>query len=363
MINRSAYLTGAENGPPAGNGNPVYNRPSPYAAPPPGRPLARAASPDRLLFRAGLFIGFALLGYLLMQRLFIFFLTRFETLHAFYLSSPEAECLFNAAYTFFCVGLPFLIVRLMLRRMPELDSQTPLGGVYDGQRAILVIFAALGVCFAANIAANAFAVFMENVGLGLESYRQALEGDRTPDSAAGLLLYFAQGALIPAMIEEFAFRGVVMQTLRRFGDWFAVLVSALLFALMHGNLTQVPFALIAGAALGYTAVATGSLWPGICVHFLNNLFALVSTLATNRLNAAAASMLTSVCLYGFIAIGVLAAVFYGVRCPAWRRLRPGTAIPVKRNRFFLAPTVLIAIVLMTLITLSDIRSFSGLLPF
>lgn len=53
-------------------------------------------------------------------------------------------------------------------------------------------------------------------------------------------LYFLAVAVLPPVLEEIFFRGALMQSLREFGDGFALLFSALLFALMHGNLVQGP---------------------------------------------------------------------------------------------------------------------------
>ncbi len=94
-------------------------------------------------------------------------------------------------------------------------------------------------------------------------------------SVSGLFVDIIYIAAIPALVEEFALRGVVMQPLRRYGDAFAVMMSSLVFALMHGNLIQIPFAFIAGIAIGYLVIATGSIWTGVLIHFCNNLYSVV----------------------------------------------------------------------------------------
>ena len=70
-------------------------------------------------------------------------------------------------------------------------------------------------------------------------------------------------------------RGVVMQPLRKYGDRFAIVVSAVLFAALHGNMVQIPFAFVAGLALGYFAIITNSIWTSVAIHCLNNLSATV----------------------------------------------------------------------------------------
>lgn len=89
------------------------------------------------------------------------------------------------------------------------------------------------------------------------------------------LLEIVDTAIVPAVFEEFAFRGVVLNKLRKFGDSYAIIMSAVLFGLMHGNLSQIPFAFILGLVIGFIAVKTNSIIPGILIHFFNNLFSVI----------------------------------------------------------------------------------------
>ena len=67
-----------------------------------------------------------------------------------------------------------------------------------------------------------------------------------------------------------------MQPLRRFGNVFAVVASALLFGLSHGGPSNIFFAFLCGAALGFAVIASKSIWVGVAVHFLNNFYAVAS---------------------------------------------------------------------------------------
>lgn len=78
-------------------------------------------------------------------------------------------------------------------------------------------------------------------------------------------------AVLPAIGEEILFRGIVLNGLRsRFSDLGAVLFSALMFALMHGNLQQLLYPFILGSVMGWIVVRTGSLISSMIVHFTNN---------------------------------------------------------------------------------------------
>ncbi|WP_411677873.1 lysostaphin resistance A-like protein [Caproicibacter sp.] len=95
------------------------------------------------------------------------------------------------------------------------------------------------------------------------------------DNPAVLALYVLSIAVIPPIVEEMMFRGMILQGLRRFGNGFAVFASAALFGLYHGNLAQSVFAFLCGLVLGFVVIRTNSLLPSILIHALNNLAAVV----------------------------------------------------------------------------------------
>jgi sodium transport system permease protein len=78
-------------------------------------------------------------------------------------------------------------------------------------------------------------------------------------------------ALAPAICEELAFRGFILSGLRRTGhQWGAILLTSTLFGLAHGILQQSIGAAVIGVVIGYLAVKSGSLWPGVVYHAVHN---------------------------------------------------------------------------------------------
>ena len=78
-------------------------------------------------------------------------------------------------------------------------------------------------------------------------------------------------ALLPAVAEEVTFRGVVLAGLRRSGSrWVAVVGSALVFGLFHINPYHVVAAAMMGLLLGWVALESGSIVPGVLIHLVNN---------------------------------------------------------------------------------------------
>jgi sodium transport system permease protein len=84
----------------------------------------------------------------------------------------------------------------------------------------------------------------------------------------------------PAICEELAFRGFILSGLRRTGHkWGAIVISSLFFGLAHGILQQSLGATVIGIIIGYIAVKSGSLLPGVVYHAVHNgLSILVSRL-------------------------------------------------------------------------------------
>ena len=82
--------------------------------------------------------------------------------------------------------------------------------------------------------------------------------------------------LIGPVFEELIFRGAVQGTLRRFGENFAILFSAILFGFYHMLILQIPFGFVLGLLLGYVA-SRWSLRAAIALHIvINGLSVLVS---------------------------------------------------------------------------------------
>lgn len=79
-------------------------------------------------------------------------------------------------------------------------------------------------------------------------------------------------ALVAPFVEELVFRGTIMRCLQERGlsPRMVILVSALLFGVVHVNPVQVLFAFLMGLVLGWIAWRTGSLVPVVVGHVLNN---------------------------------------------------------------------------------------------
>ena len=85
-------------------------------------------------------------------------------------------------------------------------------------------------------------------------------------------------ALLAPVLEELLFRGAIQGQLQAAGQkpWTAIIVSSLIFGVVHMNPAQIPFAFLLGMLFGWLYYRTGSLLPGIIGHVLNNSVAAIN---------------------------------------------------------------------------------------
>ncbi len=97
------------------------------------------------------------------------------------------------------------------------------------------------------------------------------------DSWPDLLLQLLVVALLPAVCEEVFFRGALQQVLQRWlgNKHIAVLVTALLFALAHGDVYGLVPRFGLGVLLGYLFALSGSIVVNVCTHFFNNAMVVI----------------------------------------------------------------------------------------
>lgn len=97
-------------------------------------------------------------------------------------------------------------------------------------------------------------------------------------AAPNVLLQILAVGIIGPIMEEVLFRGLVYRRLRDYvGVFWAVILSAVVFGIAHGNLTQGLFAGLFGIVLALMYEHYGSLWAPCAGHIANNVFSIIST--------------------------------------------------------------------------------------
>lgn len=98
------------------------------------------------------------------------------------------------------------------------------------------------------------------------SYYDAADGGVLP-----LILTFAFLSVLTPIGEEFLFRGVVTNALLRYGPVVGVLGGSVVFALFHGINLAMTTALVVGIIAAEVMRRSGSIWPAVAVHVVNNM--------------------------------------------------------------------------------------------
>ncbi len=178
--------------------------------------------------------------------------------------------LLSAFLYLLCFMLPVLFFRILARREPPvsmgMEATMP-------PRTVPMVAAVLGVNLACAYCNGLFMQLLESLGVGNVLDYIPMSSFIYPEDIVFVHLSLA---LVPAFCEEFLFRGLICARLLPYGKTVAIVGSAVLFGLMHGNLGQLFYTTVAGIMLGWCFVETGSIWPGVIAHMLNNLMGVLS---------------------------------------------------------------------------------------
>lgn len=173
-------------------------------------------------------------------------------------------------------------------------------------------------------------------------------------SVGVLFLELFMTAVLPGFCEEFTHRGLLFYGYRDSG-FKVVIVSALLFALMHQNIRQTGYTFFDGVVIALLFYYTGSIWPGIIVHFLNNAYAVLSGyfgITTRIADVISGHPLITILLGSLFFILASTAMFFsfwkirrdGVRkgVIADKIFAPATevALPLRKDVYFIVTVVL-----------------------
>ena len=310
----------------------------------------------RLIRNAANGIGLAALGYvviLLLSGKFYDFLMGVlfpsANIHGMLYVTEAAEWIFDIVTYVISIVVPFGIYMLCMR-MPlsvALPFKKP-----KTDMAIGGILISLGMSILASYAVSFIQIALGEVGIGI-----TMNEYETPETVPGLVLYVIFLAIIPAFFEEIAFRGILMQSLRRFGDGFALVVSALAFGIFHFNLIQMPYSFIMALCMGYFVMRTGSLWVTIIIHLINNGVAVVFEFLYPHLTEKAAYLTDAIYALISVALSVIGIVFLLSRYKDMFRFEPGRTVlsPEKRTIYFItAPVLIAAMIVSVMLTLPNI---------
>ncbi len=189
------------------------------------------------------------------------------------------------------------------------------------------------ICIALTYVSNILFSYM-----GMEAKLISSIGFSYDDADLSNLLYIFMLIFVTPLIEEYAFRGVLLTALSKYGKTFGLYASALIFALAHMSFAEMIPAFFMGIQLGKTSLRYKNIVPSIFIHILFN--GLIYALCV------VPSSITRYMAYGLAAVVIVAA--YLILSGRYERIR---IQKLKSNRitnvvFFSSFGIILAMLLM-----------------
>lgn len=308
----------------------------------------------KTLRKLGVYTGGAIIFSILLQNILILLLQMFKLYDRYF-----EDAYFSSAVDIIVVMvgmlLPFAFFGKKMKKVSGSVQPVMLGRPYSVPLMIPAVIAGLGFCMFGNIVNSYISALFSSMNVEFTSPDIPMA-----EGVGGIILTFFRVAVTAAIVEELAFRGYVMGNLRFYGEGFAIAISSVVFALLHGNMVQAPFALMAGFALGYLSVKTGTIWTGIIIHALNNSFSTLIYYLSESYGQEEIVGIYALMLYGTMFAGAVSFMWV----LAATRKRPlfsgGSVLSTgeKVKAYFLNLPMLIAVAYMLFVTAEYINSGS-----
>lgn len=256
------------------------------------------------LKKLGSYTGMAVLANIFLQNILFVVLELLGLTHKYINDSVFSSGL-DIIASVVSLLVPFIIASKKMKRYSCVETAFCVGKPYKSSLMPAAVVAGVGVCMGANIISSYINAIFNSFG-----YEPAVLDFNLPEGIGGFVLSIFRMAIVAGVVEELSFRGSVMGNLRYYGDNFAIVMSSIIFGMVHGNFTQIPFALIAGISMGYFSVKTGTIWTGVIIHIINNLLSVILTYAPDVIGEENSLALQALIIYGFVGAGLAAMVYF-----------------------------------------------------
>ncbi|MDR3263505.1 MAG: CPBP family intramembrane metalloprotease [Clostridiales bacterium] len=195
-------------------------------------------------------------------------LNMFFYLGAVKLSDNATERIFTVLSQVVCMGiLPFFLFRAFNKDSDigeHISLRRPKGGTMP---KILLI--ALMMIFI-----NMTISVINYIALQIFGFSAVSSAGTIYNGYGTLFLDLILTAMLPAVFEEFTFRGVVLGAYKD-SPIAGIIISSLLFALMHTNVLQFLYAFVGGVVMAVLVIKTRSIIASSIIHFAINAFSVL----------------------------------------------------------------------------------------
>lgn len=220
---------------------------------------------------------------------------------------------------------------------------------FDKKLGLACIGIGMATCAYANFAASSFISNLNSIGINPSEPSFPYD-----NNIASIILYIVSISVVPTLIEEFAFRGIILGSLRKYGDGFAIIVSSALFGLFHANFYQIPFAFITGLIMGFLTVRLNSILPAMIIHFINNFSSTIADVIEYNFGSFYSDLYTTIMFLVFILIGILCLLYILRKDKSFFSITRSTSVLTLKKKiksFTTSAAMIISLILIALETL------------
>lgn len=187
-------------------------------------------------------------------------------------SNELLSTVFNCLVPIISETTAILLGLKILKYKPDFRKLATREG-YGGSTVMKLITLCLGLQLAASVLTQLIAFILEKFGLE----GRTIDLSATTSFGANVFMYF-YACLLGPVLEELLYRGILLQSMRKYNERFAIYLSALIFGLMHENYQQFVLAFLIGIPLAVVTIKHNSIIPAICTHIIVNTTASVSSI-------------------------------------------------------------------------------------
>lgn len=158
----------------------------------------------------------------------------------------------------------------ILKYKPDFKKLSTREG-FGGGTVMKLITLCLGLQTASAMITSFITAFLEQFGLR----GATVDLSATTSFGANVFMYF-YACLLGPVLEELLYRGILLQSMRKYNERFAIFLSAVIFGLMHQNYQQFILGFLLGIPLAVVTIKYNSLVPSVIAHIIVNTTASVS---------------------------------------------------------------------------------------
>lgn len=178
-------------------------------------------------------------------------------------------------------------------------------------------------------------------------------------SVSAILLTILYLVIVAPISEEIVFRGLILKSLSPFGRKNAIVLSALLFALMHKNIPQAVGAFAIGIIFATVDTKANSIVPSIIMHSLNNMLPCLMNINAS-VKSTAITIIYNFLVYAIVLSGITIIILKGRQLFSLKSEIESerSALPENKKRIevFLNPVILIYIAILVYSLVANIIS-------